>query len=104
MGTKRIKRILKHPPYGKFQGFLAENKIKLRSVADVIGVTVSTVSQKNNGYADYTMSEVNAICDVFGCDPSIFVPKKFRNETGWGNKEKEKGGLDCGQAPGISKQ
>lgn len=80
----RTKRRLKHPPYARFQGFLAENKIRLRDVAEAIGSTTSTVSQKNNGHADYSMSEVNTICDVFGCDPSIFRPQKVsqRNKLG----------------------
>ena len=77
MGTKkRMKRKLKHPAYNRFQGFLAENKIKLKEVARAIGSTVSTVSLKNNGYADYSMSEINMICDAFGCDPSIFRTQK----------------------------
>ncbi len=75
--TKRIvRRKLKHPAYTRFQGFLAENRIKLKDVARVIGSTPSTVSLKNNGYADYTMAEVNRICDAFGCDTSIFRARK----------------------------
>lgn len=70
--VKKKKRVLKHPPYLKFMGFLKENRLTLKDVAQVIGSTVTTVSAKNNGYADYTMTEAEAICNAFGCTIDIF--------------------------------
>ena len=74
--TKRKRRSIKHPPYLKFMGFLTENRLGLKDIAQVIGSTVPTVSAKNNGYADYTMSEVDAICNTFGCTSDIFRTTK----------------------------
>ena len=76
---KKRKRVLKHPPYLKFMAFMRENQITLRMVAQVIGSTVPTVSAKNNGYADYWMSEIDAICDEFGCSSEIFCAQKVSN-------------------------
>jgi len=73
---RRKKRTLKHPPYLKFMAFLRENCITLKMVAQVTNSTVPTVSAKNNGYADYRMSEIDAICNEFGCSTEIFRSKK----------------------------
>lgn len=62
-----------HPPYYKFMGFLKENNIKLTEVSITLGgQTVQNISQKNNGWSDYTMTEINKICDRFGISPEIF--------------------------------
>lgn len=74
--AKRKKRILMHPPYLKFMAFMRENRITLKMVAQAIGSTVSTVSSKNNGTADYKMTEVDAICNNFGCSSEIFRTQK----------------------------
>lgn len=54
-----------HPPYFKFMGFLRENNIKLAEVGDILGCTEQTISDKNNGRADYKMSEVNLLCEHY---------------------------------------
>ena len=74
--VKKTSKKLYHPPYSKFQGYLKENRITLRDIADLLGVTYSTVSSKNNGQADYKVSEINKICDHFGISSEIFRTKK----------------------------
>jgi len=71
---KTVVRI--HPPYNGFKAWLAENGIKLKEVAEVLGTTVATISQKNNGFSDYTGRELNRLADHFGLDLNIFKPKK----------------------------
>ena len=62
-----------HPPYSKFQGYLKENRISLKEIGELLGdLTVPTISAKNNGQADYKMSEINRICDRYGISSEIF--------------------------------
>jgi transcriptional regulator with XRE-family HTH domain len=75
MAKKRIKDLV-HPPYTRFQGFLKENRITLKQVAAIIGSTVPTVSTRNNGRSDYSMTEINSICDALGCNTDIFRTTK----------------------------
>jgi len=71
---KNITRI--HPPYNGFKAWLAENGVKLKDVAEVLGTTVATISQKNNGFSDYTGRELNRLAEHFGLDLNIFKPRK----------------------------
>jgi hypothetical protein len=56
----RKKKVQKRfPPFSQFKGFIAEKHIPLQEIADLLGHSVTTISQKNNGWTDYTMSEVD---------------------------------------------
>jgi hypothetical protein len=83
MAKKRIKsRKIVHPPYSKFEGFLKEHGIKLQDIADLLGCTLYTVCDKNKGRSDYSMSEVNNICNHYaylGLDTSFFKTQKVTN-------------------------
>jgi len=77
MMQKKSKRKRVHPPYNKFKAFLAENHIKLKEISDILGgQTVQTISMKNNGWADYSMTEINKICSHFGISSEIFRTPK----------------------------
>ena len=53
-------------PYYKFLGWLAENGIKHKTVAELIGVTVQTFSLKiNRKGTDFTAEEVRLICQNY---------------------------------------
>jgi hypothetical protein len=74
---KRTSPKLYHPPYSKFQGYLKEKRIKLQEIGELLGdLTVQTISDKNNGKADYKMSEINKICDRYGISAEIFRTQK----------------------------
>ena len=74
---KKIKRFRYHPPYYKFMAYLKENSIKLKDISDILGgLTVSTISMKNHGWAEYNMSEIDKICDHFNISSEIFRAKK----------------------------
>jgi transcriptional regulator with XRE-family HTH domain len=75
MARKKKSKLI-HPPYSKFMGYMKENGIKLQELADVVGSTMPTVSRKNNGYADYSMDEVNKICDYYGISMDFFRTNK----------------------------
>jgi len=71
--VKKKKRVKLHEPYSKFMGYLKENNIKLRELSDLLGgTTISTTSMKNNGWADYSMREINKICDAYKISADMF--------------------------------
>ena len=65
-------RKLLHPPHDVFKAYLYHNKIKLKDVARIIDTCTNTISQKNNGYQNYTMTEVDLICTHYGISADIF--------------------------------
>jgi hypothetical protein len=67
---------LKHEPYWDFKAFLTREGIKLREVASLFGHTVQTISMKNNGSSDYTMKEIDVICNHFKISSEIFRSRK----------------------------
>lgn len=66
----------KHQPYGDFKAYLAKHNIKLQEVADLFKCTVQTISMKNNGFSDYTMAEIDIICNHFKVSSEIFRTQK----------------------------
>lgn len=62
----------KHAPYITFKLAIAGKGLTLKDVAEVIGVTDTTLSQKINGGSDFYLSEIRAICDAFGFEKTIF--------------------------------
>lgn len=75
MKEKSKKKELQHPPYSRFQGYLKENGIKLKEIADLIGRTVPRISTNNNGFTDYKYDEVVQICEHLNISTDLFRPK-----------------------------
>lgn len=61
-----------HKPYNKFKGWLRENNLTYNDIANVVGLSTTTVSAKINGQSDFTLSEINLIISEYGIDSSIF--------------------------------
>ncbi|HEY5576188.1 MAG TPA: hypothetical protein VIK34_05665 [Clostridiaceae bacterium] len=66
----------KSPALLMFKAFLVENNIGLKELSELLGLTISSVSQKNNGYQLYTIKEMNIICDYYGISAELFRYKK----------------------------
>lgn len=59
--------------YTKFKGFLAENEIKHKEVAELLGITVSNFSCKvNRKGQDFTKDQVKIMCDTYQLDANEF--------------------------------
>lgn len=59
--------------YSKLKGFLAENNIKQKVVADMLGISVPTFNKKLNGTAgDFSIKEARIICRELKADVNIF--------------------------------
>jgi transcriptional regulator with XRE-family HTH domain len=49
----------------KFKGWLVEHKIKQEEIAKLLNINLSTVNQKINGNADFTLQEIRTICITY---------------------------------------
>ena len=61
------------------------HNIKQKYIADKLGITVQSYSNKERGFTEFTATEMFIIRDIFGESlEDIFLPRSNRN----GNKEK----------------
>jgi hypothetical protein len=75
--ARKVKRVRAHAPYDKFMAFLKENHIKLQDISNILGgQTVQTISMKNHGWSEYSMTEIDRICSHFEISSEIFRAKK----------------------------
>lgn len=63
-----------HEPYTDLKLALAGKGKTYKDVSEVIGVNVGTVSQKINGFSDFTISEFQAMAKAFDLSLDIFLP------------------------------
>jgi len=63
---------LVHNPYAKFKGWLRSNNLTYKEIAELLGVSVTTVSAKINGQSDFLLSEIQAIRKHYRLDSDIF--------------------------------
>lgn len=75
------KTTLKHEPHDRFKGFLIENRISQKNVANLLNISPVTINQKINGSLHFTFDEVERICNEFSIKPDIFLSKKLRNSN-----------------------
>lgn len=60
-------------PYTKFKGYLAENEIKNKDVAQFLGVTETTFSKKiNRKGQDFTADQIRMLCNNYKLDANKF--------------------------------
>lgn len=64
-----------HNPYSKFKGWLRENNLTYKDIAELIGNSVPTVNAKINGQSDFSLAEVNIIINKYDLDSTIFFTK-----------------------------
>lgn len=64
--------VLIHKPYNKFKGWLRTNGMTYRDLAELLGLSVATVSAKINGKSDFLLSEIESIKNKYKIDYDIF--------------------------------
>lgn len=69
---KKNKRNLKHRPYTKLKGVLAEKGMSQKQLAETLRLSAVTVNQKINGTLEFTYTEVEIICDCLNVSTEIF--------------------------------
>lgn len=58
----------------KFKGWLAENGVKQKEIAELLGIDISNVNEKVNGKQEFTAPQMRAICQKYGLSADIFMP------------------------------
>lgn len=66
-----------HEPYTKFKGWLRCNGLTYRDVAEMLGLSTTTVSAKINGTSDFLLSEIRTIQKQYRLENEIF----FKNHV-----------------------
>ncbi len=60
-------------PYYKFKGYLAENNIQQKEVAEILEISQATLSKRLNGKSgDFTVQDLKKICMNHGIKAEIF--------------------------------
>lgn len=66
------KKKLIHPPYNRFKGWLRSQRMVYENIADILCVSVPTISAKINGTSDFLLSEVKFLQKKYGLTDDIF--------------------------------
>lgn len=61
-----------HKPYTKFKGWLRSNDLTYNDVAELLGLSIATVSAKINGQSDFLLSEIRMIRKEYNLESDIF--------------------------------
>lgn len=69
--SKRI-----HPPYNKFKIWLKDNNITYPVIAELLGITATSVMNKINGKSDFLLSETQRIKSQYHLTDDIFSTEK----------------------------
>ena len=64
----------KHAPYCKLKGLLREKGETYESIAQLLELSVPSVTRKINGESDFYLTEAEALCTNLGTDLSLFLP------------------------------
>ena len=72
---KASKRSKIHDPYVGLVIELRKRGIKYKSLSDILHVSVKVISDKINGWSDFTLEEISIICDNLNCSSSVFTQK-----------------------------
>lgn len=66
------KRYKVHEPYVGFKGWLRGHSLKYADLAELLGLTIGTVSDKINGLSDFQLNEVSKIVSEYDASYNIF--------------------------------
>lgn len=57
----------------KFKGWLAENGIKQKEIAELLGIDISNLNEKVNGKQEFTVPQIRLICQTYNVSADIFI-------------------------------
>lgn len=65
---------MKHEPYNKVKGKIREKGMTYQDVAEKLGLSLVSVSDKINGKSDFLVSEAVQVAKMLSTDIHIFLP------------------------------
>lgn len=57
----------------KFKGWCAAHGVKVKDIADLLGITYNNVVEKINGKQNFTLPQIKAICKKYDISADIFL-------------------------------
>lgn len=64
-----------------FKGWLAENRVSQKEIAELLGISQQATWQKVNGRLDFTLPQISKICAKYHISADIFLPKELQNSN-----------------------
>ena len=61
-----------HVPYNKFKIWLKDNNLTYSAIAELLGITTTSVMYKINGRSDFLLSEIQLIKSTYKVSDNIF--------------------------------
>lgn len=58
--------------YTKFKAWMNENNVTGQDLADLLGVSKSTISKKLNGLSDFSLAEIRIICAEYNISSDVY--------------------------------
>lgn len=58
--------------YLKLKGWMTENKVKQKDLAELLGKNVPTVNRKLNGKSKFDVDEIRLICETYGLSADVY--------------------------------
>lgn len=71
LGMKRTRAKI-HEPYMRFKGWLKSNSLTYNDIAELLGLSKSSVSDRINGFSDFMLYEISTIVSEYGTSYDIF--------------------------------
>jgi len=75
-GKNKDNKRIRHQPYNKLKGVLAERGLTQKYLAALLSLSPVTVNQKINGTLEFTYTEVETICDDLSLSTEVFRGQK----------------------------
>jgi antitoxin component HigA of HigAB toxin-antitoxin module len=58
----------------KFKGWCAAHDVKVKDIAELLGIHANNASEKINGKQNFTLPQIKVICEKYGISADIFLP------------------------------
>ena len=69
-----------------FKAYMIANNIRQKEIAELLGISITSVNMKLNGKQDFSLAQVRVLCEKYGVSADIFLKSMLQVLN--------KGGLD----------
>lgn len=66
------------PKILSFKGWMSENGIKQKEIAELLDISLQSTNLKVNGKQDFTLPQVAKICQKYNISADIFIPAELQ--------------------------
>ena len=76
-----------------FKAYMLAHNIRQKEVADLLGISITSVNQKLNGRQDFSLAQVRVLCETYGVSADIFLKSMLQVLNNGGINEVDSTGL-----------